>query len=582
SGSSSSSSSSSSNSNTATAAAAAAAAAGAALDEQVRQRNLNRERKERRNAALASQTAAAAAAGGGGPAAVRHRGATLLAATLDAATSKEIGRRLAAAPGAPGFAVGPQSIVGSRETYLDFSGVAPADRVAAVLAAGLTVQREAPDGAGLFLARFVEADIVKLLRVRLCLPTPAAKDAIERLNGVLEAPRAAGAGQPWRVPIRQTTRVPAGLVEFTLVDMQHAPEEWQRRGLAAQLLEEFGYSSSTQVAAEFSPTPTTDPRDPLRLCAKVVVWAKPPGEDPTFRRLPDLIHFENKGTVRVFVNGRKPGDAYAAAAPAAPAGRRQPQQQPPPASPPPPGATSAPPAAPPPPPPPPPPQSPPQPSPSPPPPPPPPPLTAAAGAGTGATAPATAAAATAEKGADGDTAKAEGAPRPGGAGKTGAKAAERPRKAAGRASPAPLGPYAGREDPVFQALGAGLGPGARPQAAAAAQAVATPPGATAADSPPPPAGGAGGAPAAPAAPAAAEPLGVAARPEVGPAKKAQPAARPPRVELPEPPSPLSPMGTPTAPDHIPGYETARPGCNCEGCQSRKQADYDATVARYQE
>ncbi|KAI8462204.1 MAG: Endonuclease/exonuclease/phosphatase [Monoraphidium minutum] len=42
------------------------------------------------------------------------------------------------------------------------------------------------------------------------------------------------------------------------------------------------------------------------------------------------------------------------------------------------------------------------------------------------------------------------------------------------------------------------------------------------------------------------------------------------------------MGTPTAPDHIPGYETARPGCNCEGCQSRKQADYDATVGRYQE
>ncbi|KAI8462326.1 MAG: hypothetical protein J3K34DRAFT_476287 [Monoraphidium minutum] len=399
-------------------------------------------------AAMLAATAAAAAAGGGGPAAVRHRGATLLAATLDAATSKEIGRRLAAAPGAPGFAVGPQSIVGSRETYLDFSGVAPADRVAAVLAAGLTVQREAPDGAGLFLARFVDADIVKLLRVRLCLPTPAAKEAIERLNGVLEAPRAAGAGQPWRVPIRQTTRVPAGLVEFTLVDMQHAPEEWQRRGLAAQLLEEFGYSSSTQVAAEFSPTPTTDPRDPLRLCAKVVVWAKPPGEDPTFRRLPDLIHFENKGTVRVFVNGRKPGDAYAAAAPAAPAGRRQPQQQPPPASPPPPGATSAPPAAPPPPPPPPPPpQSPPPPSPSPPP-PPPPPLTAAAGAGAGATAPATAAAATAAKGADGDTAKAEGAPRPGGTGTTGAKAAQRPRKAAGRASPASLGPCAGREDPA--------------------------------------------------------------------------------------------------------------------------------------
>lgn len=127
------------------------------------------------------------------------------------------------------------------------------------------------------------------------------------MNGVVEAPCQARPRQPWRVPIRQTAGRPAGLAEVTFVDMHHAPADWQRPGIGAQLLAQYGYGDSARVSAEFHPTTTSAAGYTIALCGRLVIWARPPAGDPTLLRLPDLIHIEDRGAIRVFVSGRNAG-----------------------------------------------------------------------------------------------------------------------------------------------------------------------------------------------------------------------------------------------------------------------------------
>ena len=173
------------------------------------------------------------------------------------------------------FGAGPPSLIGGEKWQLDLSGIAPADRPAAVKAAAAKCATTLPDGSALQIGSLQEEQLQRAGTVAIYLPDDDAVEKLEQQQGVLSVSKPGGTSS-WEIPIRHLTAPPPNCIEVTTVGWSKVPDNLNRPGIGKLLLSTAGYTG-VDVVAEYHPI-TRQPGCPvpIRFAEKLILWVKRP------------------------------------------------------------------------------------------------------------------------------------------------------------------------------------------------------------------------------------------------------------------------------------------------------------------